>query len=187
MNKFLLLILALFFFQLSAFAFEDFMVDTIDKTKVQEPYVNLEYDYSSTVKIPIPLQITQKISTRDKILFEGQQVQFKVKQNIFYKGKLIAREGELVNAKLKLITPSGMNGIQYSLIISDFEFKNLDKDKLSFEYQKDGWNRTYMVLPLKWALTILPPTGTLTNLIKGGHSKITPRTKVFVYYTPEQK
>lgn len=185
MSKIFFIILLLLFFQIPTNAeIKDFMVETIDESKVVEPYVNVNYDYSDTLRIPIQLQITKKISTRDKDLYEGNIVEFRVVDNVYVKDKMLLKKGDIVTAKVKLIEPSGMNGIQFIITLGDFYSEKLNRDKLTFEYEKHGWNRTYIVLPIKWALTILPPTGSLTNLIKGGHSKITPRTKVFIYYYP---
>ncbi len=114
-------------------------------------------------------------------------VKFIVAKTVFYKHKAILRQGDIVFGKVKYIISSGLNGIPYSIVVDDFEFKNLDPNKIKSEYQKDGFNRTYLVLPLKWSLTFLPPTGSLTNFIKGGHSTISPKDKITLYYFPNWK
>ena len=51
-------------------------------------------------------------------------------------------------------------------------------------YTDKGFNRCYMVYPLKWALTLIPFAGSLTNFIKGGHAKIKTTEIVTLYYFP---
>lgn len=195
MNKFFSIFILFIFAQFGACAqnakpgsnapIADFLAEDIKDTPA--PLVNLNYNYESTFCIPINLRITEEISTKDKDLYEGKPLQFKVAKTVFYKHKVILHEGDIVYGQVKYIISSGLNGIPYSLIIDDFKFKNLDPNKIKSEYQKDGFNRTYLVLPLKWSLTFLPPTGSLTNFIKGGHSKITPKDKITLYYFPNWK
>ena len=51
-------------------------------------------------------------------------------------------------------------------------------------YEVFGQDRSLIVFPLKWALTILPPTGSLTNFIKGGHAKVKTNKTITLYYHP---
>lgn len=197
MNKFLLISILFVFAQIAVFAQNydakpisnaqaaDFLADDIKDAPI--PYTNLNYNYESTFCIPIVLQISNAISTKDKNLYEGMPLKFTVAKTVFCRHKVILRQGDVVFGKVKYIISSGLNGIPYSIVVDDFAFKNLDPNKIKSEYQKDGFNRTYLVLPLKWSLTFLPPTGSLTNFIKGGHSKITPKDKITLYYFPDWK
>ncbi len=162
----------------------DFLADTIDKSTVKTPFVNDNYDYSSTDAVVIPLRIEEKISTKDKNFHEGMSVNLRVRENVFYKNKIILKKNDIVKAKVGTHITSGMNGIPHSIIINNFDILQIDPSKLKSSYQKDGWNRTYLVLPLKWSLTFLPPTGSLTNFILGGHAKVTPKDEINVYYYP---
>ena len=85
------------------------------------------------------------------------------------------------------IVESGMNGIPYYIYLGDFEIEGLESSKIMADYHKTGLNLVYWVYPFKWALTFLPPSGMLTNLIKGGHAKITTADVITVYYFPEWK
>ena len=78
-----------------------------------------------------------------------------------------------------------MNGIPASIILKNFEIENIPKSKLSNTYELFGQDRSLIVFPLKWALTWLPPTGSLTNFIMGGHVRLKPRKKITIYYFPE--
>ena len=113
------------------------------------------------------------------------KLEFVSDRNIYDKGELILKKGDIVEGKLKFIVKSGMNGIPYSLTVGDFKIKGISENALVDEYYKQGWDRGYIVYPLKWALTFLPPTGSLTNVIKGGHSKISTKDEIVINYFPE--
>ena len=78
-----------------------------------------------------------------------------------------------------------MNGIPASIIIGSFDIPNINPDKVTYYYEIIGQDRSLWVYPLKWALTILPPTGSLTNFIFGGHAKLSTKKKIKLYYYPE--
>jgi len=156
------------------------------KGGIKKPYINLNYNYFNTVKIPVELNITDKISTRDKDLYEGKTLNFKVQKSVYYKGKEVAKKGDIINGKVKYLITSGLNGIPYSIGLGGFELPDVAEGDLSDSYVKSGFSRTGFVLPLKWALTPLPPTGSLTNFIKGGHAKITPDDDIVIYYCPNR-
>lgn len=186
-KKFLLICFFLTAFQTAQATETDFMLQYIDESSVSSPAVHIDYDYQNTDTVLIDLRIKEKISTRDKTLYEGMPVVFEVYKTAFCKNKPVAKKGDIIKGKVKYVIPSGLNGMPYCLIVGDFNFPNLDSNKISYEYKKEGFNRTYFVLPLKWALTFLPPTGSLTNFIKGGHAKITPKTKITLTYHPNWK
>lgn len=184
MNKFAIFTLALLF-AIPAFALvqDDFVINTLSDRSVEKPEVISNYNYEDTDIVPIRLQITQKIKS-EKDLYEGQTIGFTVYDNVFYKGQLLVKQGTPVTSRVETIITNGMNGIPASVIISDFNIPSLDKNKISPPYEKFGLDLSLLVFPVKWALTILPPTGSLTNFIKGGHVRITERTPVIIYYHP---
>ncbi len=165
----------------------DFLVDLIDKNNIEQPYIHTKYDYTGTKKIPIELQITKQISTKDKNLYENEKLAFLVKYDVVSNGKIILKRNDTVEAEITNIIKSGINGTPYTIVIDNFENPNLNNDKMIARYLKSGHNRAWLVYPLKWALTFLPPTGSLTNFIKGGHAKITPKDKITIYYYPDWK
>ncbi len=186
MNKITLFFISVFLLTrtLPAFAIEDFIQGYIEKNETKPPETNLQYNYLDTRRIPIHLHITEKISTRDKSLFEGQKLYFISDSTVYDKDKVIIKKNDKIEGKLKYVITSGMNGIPYSLTVGEFRINGVDKNKLVDEYYKQGWDRGYLVFPIKWALTFLPPTGSLTNFIKGGHCKITPNDTITLYYYP---
>jgi len=148
--------------------------------------VTLPYDYSDTYSIPISLSILEPISTKDNLI-EGQNIELKVNKDVYYKDELLLKSGQIVNAKLETVITSGMNGFPAEIIINNFEIPNIRESQLLSEYIKKGQNRSFLVYPLKWSLTLIPFVGSLTNLIKGGHAKVTPKDKITIYYYPNWK
>lgn len=147
------------------------------------PVYSCDYNYYSTKRIPIKLAITEEISTKMPI-YEGQSVKFKVLETVRY-GDLYLKRGEHVTGKIECIITSGMNGFPAEIILDNFEIPNTRKTQLISTYRKHGQNRCVWVYPLKWLLTPFPPTGSITNIIKGGHAKITPADVITLYYYPE--
>ena len=148
----------------------DEIVETILKERdIQKPGVHTVYDYKSTVKIPVKISIKEKIKS----------------ENVFYKRKLKIRKGQIVKAKVGLIISSGMNGIPASIVFEDFKIDNVENGKLQNTLEVFGQDRSLIVFPIKWALTILPPTGSLTNFIMGGHARIRQGKTFTIYYHPE--
>ena len=169
--------------QAKAIIQDDFVNTTLKNKNLEKPYVHNNYNYEDTKRVPVRLSVIADINS-EKDLTEGQTVVFRSLQDVWHKGKKIIAKDELVNARVETIISSGMNGIPASIIFSDFKFKNVDEGQFSDTYEKYGQDRSLWVYPLKWALTILPPTGSLTNFIKGGHAKLKSDEVVEIYYYP---
>lgn len=187
MNKFVIILMSLLFISGTASAQTDFLVEKyLDGKNSPKPEVVESYDYSSTVYVPIKLKVCNDITTRGnrKFLF-GEDVKLQVKSNVFYKNKLLVKKGTPASAKIEQIVDSGMNGIPYYIYLNNFEIEGLKSSRILSDYHKEGLNLVYWIYPLKLALTFLPPTGTFTNLIRGGHAKISTYDVITVYYFPE--
>ncbi len=189
MNKFFISITIFILLCTSVFAEEDFLVEKFLRGKNSPaPETYTDYDYSGTDCVPIKLVVSKNISTKDKRKhLYGEEVQLKVKSNVFYKNKLLLKKGTPATAKIDQIVESGMNGIPYYIYLNDFKIEGLSSTKIQSDYYKSGLNLMFWVYPLKWTLTFLPPTGMLTNLIRGCHAKITSDDVIIVYYFPEWK
>ena len=186
MNKFLL---SLFFCLICSTCYAEPIVDEIADElprAVAQPNVYKGYNFESTTKIPIELKIIKPIKSETQV-YEGQYVDFKVVKDVIYNDKVIIRRGEIVPARISVIISPGMNGIPASIIFKDFESEYLKKGQIADTYEVFGQDRSLLVFPLKWALTILPPTGSLTNFIMGGHAKVKSKKHITVYYYPEWK
>ena len=150
------------------------------------PAYSLSYDYSSTKKLSIKLKIINEISTKMPIV-EGEQVKFRVVDDVYYKNVLIVKKNTIVPARIEMIITRGMNGFPAEIIIDNFEIPNVRQSQLLGTYIKTGQNRSLLVYPIKWALTWLPGVGSFTNFIKGGHAYIKPKSAITLYYYPEWK
>lgn len=166
---------------------QDNLVEILKERNIEKPYVHLNYNYQSPIKIPVKISITEKIKS-ELDMYEGQTVRFEVQEDVIYKRKTKLKEGDIIKARVGTIIKSGMNGIPASIIFDNFEIensKNITKGQMQDTFEVFGQDRSYIVFPLKWALTILPPTGSLTNFIMGGHVKLKPSKTLKIYYHPE--
>ncbi len=148
--------------------------------------LGLDYDYSSTRSIPIELSPVTGCSTKDGII-EGERISLRVLNDVYDGNTKLLSSGQIVHAKVETAITAGMNGFPAEIIINSFELPGIKSSKLMSEYSKIGQNRCLWVYPLKWLLTPIPPTGSLTNLIYGGHAKLTPDDVIKIYYYPDWK
>lgn len=187
MNRFLGIVLGLCLLTMPVFSEEilpDEIVDTILVNQpCKKPEANLNYNYEDTDKVEIKLAIMDAIKSENDV-YENEPVKFRVISDVHYKGRVIIKRHTIVPAKVGLIIRSGMNGIPASIIFSDFEFSDIDPHLITDTVEIRGQDRSLWVFPLKWALTILPPSGSLTNFIKGGHARVKKDRMVKVYYHP---
>ena len=187
MNKFIFTLIALLTFTISAQAteMEDLIRYTIDRDNLPTIYQNTNYDYTSTERVEVKLQLDEaKLSTKKGCLSEGQKVQFRVKRDVKYKGKTIIPKFTLATGIIQTFISKGMNGIPATIIIDNVQIEGIDNSKIKGTIIKKGADFSMLVFPLKWALTILPPTGSLTNFIPGGNAVINKKTDLVVYYYP---
>ena len=187
MNKKILIFL-LILLLIGNYAFADIIKDelveeTLKGKVFDEIEVNTDYNYESTERLVIKLKILHDISTK-KYIQEGDILKFVVKQNVRYNRKLIVKQGTIATARVKAYTTRGLNGIPGQIIIDDFKIPGLDSNKLKSTYINRGLDLTVLVLPIKWALTPIPFVGSFTNLIIGGHGKITDKDNITLYYYP---
>ena len=147
---------------------------------------SLEYDYTSTEYVPIELSPMVELSTKEGII-EGERIALRVLSDVCYNGRILVKKGEIVSAEVGTVITAGMNGFPAEIILNNFEIPGIKSSKILSDYSKVGQNRCYWVYPLKWALTPIPPTGSLTNLIFGGHANLKTTDIVKIYYYPEWK
>ena len=184
MNKFIVSLLILLICPIcSAQSIEKELLKEL-KTTTHTPVTHTTYNYESLVKIPIELVLEERIRS-EKDLYEGQTINFRTTKNTVYKGNVMVQRGHIIPATVKAIIPAGMNGIPASIILGDFKIGKIPSGQLIDTYEIIGQDRSLLVFPLKWALTILPPTGSLTNLIMGGHAKMKAGKTIKIYYYPE--
>ena len=163
---------------------QDELVESTLKNKpLQNPYKPYKYNYEDLKVVPIELRVMVNIKSENDIE-EGEKIVFLACHDVYEKGHKILEKNELVYATVETIISSGMNGIPASVIIGNFNIPGIESSRLTAEYEKYGFDLSLLVFPLKWALTPLPPTGSLTNFIKGGHVKLKPDNIITIYYHP---
>ncbi len=188
MNKVFSLLFSMFLFSsLSTFAFErdTFIEEILSSKQIEKPVQNLKYDYTDVDKILIKLQIQTPITTKNDSIVEGQLIDFVVREDVKYNHRVVIPKGTKATAVIQTYQSRGMNGIPAIIVLDDFEIPNLDKSKLKDDYIKRGQDRSYIVFPIKWALTLIPFAGYSTNLILGGHAHIKKKHNVIIYYYPK--
>ena len=186
MNKLILTLLILFALPLCSSAeliTDDFADSTLKNLIFEKPESCLNYDFTNTERLTIKLLSLDEIKSETKV-YEGMPLNFRVETSVYYNGALVIPKGTVVPARVETIIRSGMNGIPASIIIGGFKFDNIAKIQISDYHEIVGEDRSLWVFPLKWLLTPLPPTGTLTNFIKGGHAKLRKNGIIEIYYYP---
>ncbi len=191
MNKLLKILLVIIMLATvnTAYAHVQVRDELVDKTLAgktfTKPDPHLEYNYQDTDRVEIPLQITEKISTAGKYAtYEGKRLEFIVAGNVYYKGKLILPLGTKITARVEILTTKGISGIPGEIFLTDFEIPGIESSQIMEPISKRGQNRTLWILPLKWALTPLPPLGSFTNIIFGGDGVLKPKHTLKLYYYP---
>ena len=191
MNKFIATLLSLAFLTLPTYGIGLAPIPEVETIATEEVITeetkDLPYNFEGTYKVPIKLGIVQPITTKGETLYEGQPLQFKVLQDTYCKRKTFLKKGTIINGRIETLITSGMNGFPAEIIVGNFEIPGAKPSQLVDTYTKKGQNRCYIVYPIKWALTIIPFVGSLTNFIKGGHAKIKTKDEIVIYYYPDWK
>ena len=188
MNRIFLLLLVFIFSILSVNAeivTDEFMDKHLKTIEIKKPIVNRKYNYESFERIPIKLRISKKITTKKGSIYDEMPLEFFVKEDVKYKGKVILKKNDVVTANVETFLTRGMNGIPGAIIVDDFVIKGISPKKVKGTYIKRGMNLSIYVFPIKWALTPIPGAGSLTNFILGGNAVISKRHTVTIYYYPE--
>lgn len=196
MNKLLTILLAISFLLQGITFANEIPLDATKKpaantaeiqTNTQNTNISeLPYDYSSTEAIPIKLSIINEVSTKDGLI-EGQKLKFKVLEDVYYENMPVVKKNDIITGTVETIITSGMNGFPAEIIVDDFEIAGINSSQLISTYIKKGQNRCFWVYPLKWALTIIPFVGSLTNFIMGGHARLKTKDVITIYYFPKWK
>lgn len=188
MSKFLLVLIACFMV-IGGSAYSETVPDKFADETLKEyvgkgfPQAHPMCNFQSTERVPITL--TPQDTVTSKAGVDGTTIKLLVKDNIFYRGKLLVSRGTSATAKVEIVATQGMNGIPAMIVVDRVEIPGLDSAKMKSYFVKKGLNLTYLVLPIKWVLTPFPPTGSLANFIIGGPTKLSPKNEVTIYYYPD--
>ena len=162
---------------------DELVKETLSAENVQKPETHTTYNYEDTDVVDIRLSVLEDIKN-EKYLQEGQIIKFRVVRDVKYNGEVVIKRGTIATARVETIITNGMNGIPASVVFGDFRIEGIPWSKLTSNYEKYGFNMSLLVYPLKWALTILPPTGSFTNFIKGGHVRLKSTNIITIQYHP---
>jgi len=168
MNK-VILILVVFFLNCFSFA-----------------QANLPYDFTNTDYMTIKMTPLQRIAT-DGDFYEGQEVKFKVRNNVYCHGLTLVKKGTIATARIETIITKGMNGFPAEIILNNFKIDGINESQLMGEYIETGRNWALMVYPIKWILTPIPFAGSLTNFIMGGEARIETDEVISIKFYPHWK
>lgn len=187
MNKKIFIFIFSLFFSIN-YAFgeiiNDEFVDQTLKDKVFDKVkTNTNYNYENTERVVIKLTPKEIVSTK-KYIQKGDILTFTVKQNVKVNNKVIILKGTTATARIKSYTTRGWAGIPGQILVDDFEIKGIDSNKLKSTYIKRGFDATAWIFPIKAVLTPIPFVGSITNLMIGGHGKISFKDTVVLYYYP---
>lgn len=189
MNKIIItigLIISLFTPAVAELIRDDFIEEQLANKILEKPTAQTKFNYASTAKVKVPLQITKVISSSGKdAAFEGQIVEFIVKDNVIYNDKIYIPKDTKITGRVSAVIKKGISGIPGELYISDLQIPNVENSQILEPIVKRGLNTTLWILPLKWALTPLPPFGTFTNIIWGWDAKLKPSRTIYVSVYPE--
>ena len=146
----------------------------------------LPYNFLDTKYIPIKMSPMATI-TSDGENYEGQEIKFKVRNNVICYGTMIVKKGTIVTGRIETIITKGMNGFPAEIVLNNFKIDGINETQLVGEYTKTGKNFALLVYPIKWALTPIPFVGSLTNLIHGTEARIDGDDIITIKYYPHWK
>lgn len=149
------------------------------------PESNLDYDYTNINFIPVKLRFTEMITTKRRDLHIGGTVEFETVEDVFDGEKKIVAKNTKGTAKIDFFEPRGTMGSAGEIIISDFDIANLDKKKFESNIIKKGLDLSFITSVLRHSVgIIIPGSGFLFILIRGGHAKIKPKEIFELKYVP---
>lgn len=188
--KNLIVSIAFYFVFNGLFSFANPVTDTVAQELLQDvivhkPDVNSSYNYESIESKIIRVRIINDVKSEADVK-EGDKLCFESLDNIYYKGQKLLAKGDIVYAYVESSISNGMNGIPGNIVLGNFETINIPNSQLSDDVEIYGLDLSWLVFPLKWALTFLPPTGSLTNFIKGGHANIKANEIIEIRFYPKR-
>ncbi len=188
--KNLIVSIAFYFVFNGLFSFANTVTDTVAQELLQDvivhkPDVNSSYNYESIESKIIRVRIINDVKSEADVK-EGDKLCFESLDNIYYKGQKLLAKGDIVYAYVESSIANGMNGIPGNIVLGNFETINIPNSQLSDDVEIYGLDLSWLVFPLKWALTFLPPTGSLTNFIKGGHANIKANEIIEIRFYPKR-
>lgn len=145
------------------------------------------YDFDSIKRTPVKMSICQNITTKDG-LKEGQDLYFKVLNDVKVNNSTTIKKDSVVKARLETVSLNQAFGVPADITIENFVVERPNRSNLSLEgsIHKIGANRSLWVYPVGYIGTIcFFGAGLLVLPIRGGHAKIKTTDVYEVYYIPD--
>lgn len=164
---------------------DELVETTLQNVSDVYPKANLNYDYTNINYIPIKIKFVDIVTSKEGRNFVGQVVKFVTVEDVYNGKRKIVAKDSIGTAKIEFLVPRGTMGSAGELIISDFDIEGLNKKKFDTQIIKRGLNLVTFVSVLRYtAGIVIPGTGILCILIRGGHAKIKPDKVFEIRYVP---
>src|SRR5574344_527543 len=163
---------------------DDFANATLKNIPIKAKKADTKFDFESIKQIPIRISIT-KNSTSKKGLKEGQELDFKVLNDVNLENNLKLKKDSIITARLETISLNQAFGVPADIVIDNFKVVS-DKSEINLEgsIHKIGANRSLWVYPAATGGMVFFFMGALFIPIRGGHAKINTKNIYEVYYVP---
>lgn len=160
---------------------------TLKNVSAKPKKAKLNFDFEVVKQTPVKIAITNNITSK-KDLTEGQELNFRVVDDVSIDNNLVLKKDALVTAKLETISLNQAFGVPADILIDDFKIvSNQTEINLDGSIHKIGANRSLWVYPVGYMGCFFFGAGLLLFPIRGGHAKIRTKDVYQVYYVPKEK
>ena len=145
----------------------------------------LPYNYNGVDYYTIVLTPNAPFSTKNEII-DGQPAEFRVCYNVYVKGKLFLKQGDIVEATVEMAIYPGRKGVPAEIYLDNFKIPNAKPSQLICEQNIIGHHKWWLkaIKPLTVPGFCLAPA---FYFIRGGHAKLKENDTIKVLYFPDWK
>lgn len=163
---------------------DDFANATLKNIPIKAKKADTKFDFESIKQIPIRISITKNITSKSG-LKEGQELNFKVLNDVNLENNLKLNKDSIITARLETVSLNQAFGVPADIVIDNFKVTS-DKSEINLEgsIHKIGANRSLWVYPAATGGMVFFFIGALFIPIRGGHAKINTKNIYEVYYIP---
>lgn len=159
---------------------------TLKNVSVKPKKAKLNFDFDLVKQIPVKIAITNSITSK-KDLTEGQELKFRILDDVNIGNNLVLKKDTLVMAKLETISLNQAFGVPADILIDDFKVvSNNSEISLDGSIHKIGANRSLWVYPVGYMGCFFFGAGLLLFPVRGGHAKVRAKEVYQVYYIPKE-
>lgn len=146
-----------------------------------------DYDFESIKRTPVKIRICQNITTKNG-LREGQDLYFKVLNDVKIDNNTTIKKDSTVKARLEMVSMNQAFGVPADITIENFVAKRTNQADLALDgsIHKVGACRYLWVRPVAIAgIVLLFGAGVFVFAVRGGHAKMKTTDVYEVYYIPD--